>query len=307
MPAYVARRLFFSIFVLWGAVTVIFIVVRFAPGDPAVVMLGPTATAEQLASARERYGLDDSLLVQYGIYLQNVIQLDFGQSFRLGGDAFGHVLDRIPATLRLGAVAMGLILLLSFPLGVFAALRNGGIVDRTISTVSLTGQSLPNFWVGIVLILIFARTFGVLPSAGDATWRHLVLPAITLALPFLSVLIRLVRGGLLEVMNEDYVRTARSKGLSERLVVWVHAVRNALIPVVTVAGLQLGQLLGGAVIVETVFSWPGIGRLLVDAISNRDYTVVQATVFFIASLFVLINLAVDVLYGYLDPRVRVGE
>lgn len=305
MTTYIARRLLFSLFVMWGAVTVIFLVVRVVPGDPVTIMLGPTATSEQIAAAQERLGLTDSLPAQYLTYLQAVLRLDFGDSFRLGGSAFGHVLNRVPATFRLAAVSMVLVVVISFPLGVAAALRPGRILDRAITLFSLVGQSLPTFWVGIVLILVLSRNLQFFPSAGDGTWRHLILPSVTLALPFVSMMVRLIRGGLLEVMHEGYIQTARSKGLGERLVVWVHAVRNMLIPVVTVAGLQFGHLLGGAVIVETVFAWPGIGRLLVDAISNRDYTLVQGTIFLIAGIFVLLNLLVDIVYGFLDPRVRV--
>lgn len=307
MTAYILRRLFFAVFVMWGAVTVIFIIMRLVPGDPVTVLLGPTATLEQIAAAQARLGLDEPLLRQYWLFLLSVVQLDFGDSLRLGGNAMDIVFSRLPATIRLAIVAMTLTLVVSFPLGIAAALRPRGVLDRIISTLSLAGQSIPNFWIGIMLILLMARTLRILPSGGDLSWRHYILPAITLALPFLSVLVRLIRSGLLEVMHEGYIQTARSKGFFERVVVFRHGVRNMLIPVVTVAGLQLGSLLGGTVIVETVFAWPGVGRLLVDSISNRDYAVVQATIFLIAGSFVLVNLVVDVLYGYLDPRVRVGE
>lgn len=307
MTGYVARRLFFAVFVLWGAVTVIFLVIRLIPGDPVTVMLGPTATVEQVAAAKQRYGLDEPFLTQYIVYLQNVARLDFGVSLRLGRTASGLVASRLPATARLAATSMAIALVVSFPLGIAAALRPRSIWDRIVSTASLVGQSAPTFWVGIMLILLFARRLQLLPSAGDDTWRHLIMPSVTLALPFISLLVRLIRSGLLEVLHEGYVQTARAKGLRESTVLIHHAVRNMLIPVVTVAGLQFGALLGGTVIVETVFAWPGVGRLLVNAIYNRDYAVVQAAIAVIAGIFVLINLAVDVLYGYLDPRVRVGE
>jgi peptide/nickel transport system permease protein len=307
VTAYVLRRLFFAVFVLWGAVTVIFIVMRLVPGDPVSVLLGPTATLEQIADAQERLGLAEPLPQQYLLFLQGVLRFDFGDSLRLGGEAMDVVLARLPATIQLGLVAMMLTLLLSFPLGIAAALKPRGLLDRFISTFSLAGQSIPNFWIGIMLILVMSRTLNLLPSGGNASWRHFIMPAVTLALPFLSVLVRLIRSGLLEVMNEGYIQTARAKGFRERVVIFRHGVRNMLIPVVTVAGLQMGSLLGGTVIVETVFAWPGVGRLLVDSISNRDYAVVQATIFLIAATFVLLNLLVDVLYGYLDPRVRVGD
>lgn len=307
MPAYVARRLFFAIFVLWGAVTIIFLIIRLVPGDPALVMLGPDATSDQIQAVRERMGLDQPLIVQYIQYLRSVLVLDFGESFRMRMGAMDLVASRAPASAQLAITALSLSLLIGIPLGVLAALKPHSILDRVITTGSLFTQSLPNFWVGIVLILVFARTLELLPSSGNASWQHLILPSVTLALPFLAILVRLVRSGLLEIIHENYVRTARSKGFTERVVIFRHATRNALIPVVTVVGLQFAALLSGTVIVETVFAWPGIGRLLIDSIYNRDYAVVQACVFVIAAMFVLLNLLVDVLYGYLDPRVRITE
>ncbi|NED98216.1 ABC transporter permease [Phytoactinopolyspora alkaliphila] len=306
MGAYVARRLFFSIFVLWGAVSVIFLVLRLVPGDPALILLGPDANPSQIAALRERMGLDEPMLVQYAIYMRDVVQLDFGTSFRFGTDAMQHVLDHVPNSAQLALTSVGLALVIGFPLGIIAALKANSVVDRIISVFSLATQSLPNFWVGIVFILVFARGLQILPSYGQGTWQHLVLPSITLALPFLAILVRLTRSGLLEVIHEGYVQTARAKGLRERVVIFPHALRNALIPVVTVIGLQFGALLGGAVIVETVFAWPGVGRVLIESISHRDYGVVQAAILLIAAIFVFTNLVVDLLYGYLDPRVRLA-
>jgi ABC-type dipeptide/oligopeptide/nickel transport system permease component len=306
MGAYVVRRLFFSLFVLWGAVTIIFVVLRLVPGDPAYIMLGPDADQAQVAVLRAQLGLDQSLIQQYATYLANVVHLDFGESFRLNADSMSLVLQRVPATIQLATTALLLSLLIGLPLGVIAALRAHSWVDRAISVFSLMGQSTPSFWLGIVLILVFARGLKVLPSAGSGSWAHLVLPTITLALPFLAILVRLTRSGLLEVVHEGYVQTARAKGLSEGIVVLVHAMRNALIPIVTVVGLQFGALLGGTVIVETVFAWPGVGRLLIDSIGRRDYGVVQASILLVATIFVLINLLVDLLYGFLDPRVRLA-
>lgn len=306
MGAYVVRRLFFSLFVLWGAVTIIFVVLRLVPGDPAYIMLGPDADQAQVAALRAQLGLDQSLIQQYATYLANVVHLDFGESFRLNADSMSLVLQRVPATIQLATAALVLSLLVGLPLGVIAALRAHTWVDRTISVFSLMGQSTPSFWLGIVLILVFARGLKVLPSAGSGTWAHLVLPTITLALPFLAILVRLTRSGLLEVVHEGYVQTARAKGLGEGIVILVHAMRNALIPIVTVVGLQFGALLGGTVIVETVFAWPGVGRLLIDSIGRRDYGVVQASILLVATIFVLINLLVDLVYGFLDPRVRLA-
>ncbi|TCC28617.1 nickel ABC transporter permease [Kribbella sindirgiensis] len=306
MGAYVVRRLFFSLFVLWGAVTIIFVVLRLVPGDPAYIMLGPDADQAQVAALRAQLGLDQSLIQQYATYLANVVHLDFGESFRLNADSMSLVLQRVPATIQLATTALLLSLLIGLPLGVIAALRAHSWVDRAISVFSLMGQSTPSFWLGIVLILVFARGLKVLPSAGSGSWAHLVLPTITLALPFLAILVRLTRSGLLEVVHEGYVQTARAKGLGEGIVVLVHAMRNALIPIVTVVGLQFGALLGGTVIVETVFAWPGVGRLLIDSIGRRDYGVVQASILLVATIFVLINLLVDLLYGFLDSRVRLA-
>ncbi|TCO26451.1 peptide/nickel transport system permease protein/oligopeptide transport system permease protein [Kribbella steppae] len=306
MGAYVVRRLFFSLFVLWGAVTIIFVVLRLVPGDPAYIMLGPDADQAQVDALRAQLGLDHSLIQQYATYLANVVHLDFGQSFRLNADSMSLVLQRVPATIQLASTALLLSLLIGLPLGVIAALRANSWVDRSISVFSLMGQSTPSFWLGIVLILVFARGLQVLPSAGSGTWSHLVLPTITLALPFLAILVRLTRSGLLEVVHEGYVQTARAKGLGEGIVILVHALRNALIPIVTVVGLQFGALLGGTVIVETVFAWPGVGRLLIDSIGRRDYGVVQASILLVATIFVFINLLVDLLYGFLDPRVRLA-
>jgi peptide/nickel transport system permease protein len=306
MGAYVVRRLFFSIFVLWGAVTIIFVVLRLVPGDPAYIMLGPDADQAQVDALRAQLGLDHSLAQQYATYLTNVVHLDFGQSFRLSTDSMTLVMQRVPATIQLASTALLLSLLIGLPLGVIAALKANTWIDRTISVFSLLGQSTPSFWLGIVMILVFARNLQVLPSSGSGTWAHLVLPTVTLALPFLAILVRLTRSGLLEVVHEGYVQTARAKGLAEGGVILVHALRNALIPIVTVVGLQFGALLGGTVIVETVFAWPGVGRLLIDSISKRDYGVVQAAILLVAAIFVLINLLVDLLYGFLDPRVRLA-
>lgn len=306
MAAYTLRRVGYAVFVVWGAITIIFIVMRFVPGDPASAILGPSATQAQIGAMRTRLGLDDPLPVQYGRFIVRAAQLDFGNSYRLGGPAIDHVLSRLPATLMLAVSSTLFAVLIGFPLGVLAARRQGSLLDRIVGRASLVGQALPTFWTGIMLILVFARVLRLLPSAGATSWQHLVLPTVALGLPFMSIVVRLARSGLLDVLNEDYVRVARSKGLPERLVVYRHAVRNMLLPVVTIVGLQLGTLVGGAVIVETVFAWPGVGRLLIDAIQNRDFTVVQAATAMIATVFVAMNLLVDLTYTWLDPRVRVS-
>ena len=304
MAAYILRRIFYAVFVLWGALTIIFMVVRILPGDPASLMLGAGATEEEVAALKEELGLDASLPEQYVTFIGDAVRLDFGESLWLNRPVLTSVNERIAATGRLALAAMVIALLVSFPLGILAALRQRTFVDYLVSVVSLIGQSVPSFWLGIMLILLFARQLQWLPSAGSQTWQHLILPAVTLALPLVGVLTRLVRSGLLEVMHEDYIRTARAKGLAPPNVLTRHAMRNMLIPVVTVIGIQLGNLLGGAVIVETVFGWPGIGRLLVDAIFQRDYPLVQAAILIITATFTLINLLVDISYVYLDPRIR---
>ncbi len=296
----------FSIFVLWGALTIVFLAVRAAPGDPAQMMLGTDATIQEVAALRARLGLDRPLLVQYAAYLGQAAQLDLGRSLRLDMPAVQAIWERIGETGRLALTAMLIAVGVSFPLGIAAAPRPRSAVDGVVSVVSLLGQSIPAFWVGIMFILLFARYLRLLPSGGSESWAHLVLPSITLALPLVGVLTRLVRSGMLDVLDEDYVRTARAKGLTPRSVLVRHALLNMLIPVITVMGLQLGHLLGGAVIVETVFAWPGVGRLLVEAIGNRDYPLVQATILFITAGFVLINFLVDLSYGVIDPRVRLG-
>jgi peptide/nickel transport system permease protein len=306
MTPYLLRRLTLSLFVLWGAVTIVFAAIRLAPGDPAQTMLGATASAEDVSALRARLGLDQPMPVQYGRYLLQAARLDLGDSLRLGQPVAAAIAERIPQTVRLTALAMAIAVVLSFPMGIAAAVGWGKPIDRAISLLSLLGQSVPNFWLGIMLILIFARQLRLLPSGGADTWQHLVLPATTLALPLVGILTRLIRSGLLDVLHEDYIRTAHAKGLRSRTVMTRHALVNMLIPVITVLGLQVGQLLGGAVIVESVFAWPGVGRLLIEAIGNRDYPLVQGAILFITSGFLLINIVVDLSYGYLDPRIRIA-
>jgi len=307
MTSYLIKRIFYSLFVLWGAVSIVFIVLRLVPSNPVVMQLGADSTDEQRAALAAEMGLDQPVIVQYWNFLVDAVQLDFGSSYRLQQDALPLVLERLPATLELAGAALILALLVGIPLGMIAALNVNRMPDRIVSTLSLTGQSLPPFWIGIVLILVFARFFNVLPSGGTGSILHIVLPAFTLAFPFLAILTRMTRNGLLEVLGEGYIQTARSKGLKERIVIAPHAIRNALIPLITVVGVQFGILLAGSVVVETVFSWPGIGRMLIDAINMRDYDLVQAAVLVIAIGFVAINLIVDLLYVYLDPRVRITK
>jgi peptide/nickel transport system permease protein len=304
MFTYVLRRLGQAVVVVFGVVTVIFVVVRLVPGDPAALLLGPAATTDEIDALRTRLGLDQPLFVQYGRYLWDAVQLDFGTSYVTGQPATVAVAERLGATAYLAVAALLVTLLVSIPLGVVAARRAGLFADRFVSSTSLALQAMPNFWVGIVLILLLARAVHLFPPAGNTQPLSVVLPAVTLALPFIGIMVRLLRGSLLETMSQGFIQTARAKGLPERVVFYKHAMRNSLIPVVTIAGLELGALLGGGVVVEVVFAWPGIGRLLVTAIEGRDFAVVQAAVAFMAVAFVVANLLVDILYAYLDPRIR---
>jgi len=305
MSRYLTTRLGYSLFVLWGALTIIFLVIRIVPGDPAAMMVGPGGTEDDVDALRDRLGLNESIPVQYGRYLGDVARMDFGDSLWLNRPVASEVASRVAATARLAGAAALIGIVISFPLGIAAALKRGSPLDGLISVVSLLGQSVPSFWLGIMLILVFARQLQVLPSSGSSGWSHLILPSVTLAMPLIGVLTRLVRSGLLDVLYEDYIRTARAKGLTSRSVLLRHAMRNMMIPVITVIGLQLGNLLGGAVIVETVFGWPGVGRMLVDAINQRDYPLVQVAILFITFSFIVINLLVDLSYGLLDPKIRV--
>lgn len=304
MVTYVAKVLAHSIVVMWGVVTIVFVILRLLPGDPADLLLGPQAPPEAIAAVNKQLGLDQPIFIQYVTYLWGVLRLDFGTSFILGGSAMGHTLDRMPYTALISLTAMTLAVIVSVPFGIAAARRPNSTLDRTVSAMSLFAQSVPQFWIGLMFILVFARTLRILPAGGANDWTSLILPTITLALPFLGLLVRLVRGSLLEVLDLGYIQMARAKGLNENTVIYQHAFRNTLIPLVTVGGLQLGSILGGAVIVETVFAWPGVGSLLVNSIFNRDFAVVQSTVILLAVIFIGLNLIVDILYGYLDPRVR---
>ncbi|WP_327581279.1 ABC transporter permease [Nonomuraea sp. NBC_00507] len=304
MMRVIVQRLLVGVLVMWGAASLIFLIVRVAPGDPVTIMLGPDASREQVAELTARLGLDQPLLTQYFGYLADVVRLDFGDSYRLNALAMEAVTERLPATADLMLASTAIAVVLGLTLGLVAGGRPGGVVDRAVSASAIALQSFPTFWVGIMLILAFALALRLLPSAGAGSPAHLILPAVTLALPFTAVVARLTRSSVAETMREPYIQTARSKGLTERQVLLGHALRNSLIPVVTVVGLHMGGLMGGAVIVENVFAWPGLGSLVVDAVSNRDYAVVQAATFLIAGIVMVFNLVADLLYSQLDPRIR---
>ena len=303
MRTFLFRRLLQSLVVLFGVSFVVFAILHLT-GDPALVLLPPDASSEDVRRFREVMGFNDPFFVQYGRFLKGALQGDFGQSVRHGEPAFSLVLERMPATFELAGAALALALCLAIPAGIVSAVRRNTALDYLATVVALFGQSLPTFWLGIMLILLFSVQFHLLPSSGRGTLEHLILPAVTLGLFTTARITRLTRSGMLEVLNQDYIRTARAKGVSDPPVVWKHALKNAAIPIVTIVGIELGTLLGGSVITETIFAWPGVGRLSVQAIANRDYPVVQAAVFLLASTFVLVNLLVDVVYTYLDPRIR---
>ena len=305
MPSFLLRRLLHALFVVWGVVTVVFFLVRLT-GDPAAFLVDQTATQEEIAHVRRLLGMDRPLLAQYADFLRAVPRGDFGTSIRDKRPAMTMVLEHFwPATVELSLAALVLSTVLAIPLGVLSATHRNGALDHLSRVASLFLQSMPAFWLGLMLILLFAVMLGgLLPAFGSGTLRHLLLPALTLAAAPLAQNVRLIRSGMLEVLQQDYVRTARAKGVAERGVVYRHALRNAAIPVITVTGLSLGFMLSGAIVVETVFSWPGMGRLIVQAVPGRDFPVIQAGVFVFALVFVGINLVVDVLYSVVDPRVR---
>jgi ABC-type dipeptide/oligopeptide/nickel transport system permease component len=289
--------------VLLGVSFVVFFIL-FLTGDPAAVLLPPEASAEDIRLFRERMGFDDPFFVQYGRFLAGALRGSFGESIRHGEPAFDLVVERMPATFELAGAALLIALCLAIPAGIVSAVRRNSVLDYVATVVALLGQSMPTFWLGIMLILFFSVQLQWLPSSGRGELRHLILPAITLGLFTTARITRLTRSGMLEVLNQDYIRTARAKGVRERAVVARHALRNALIPIVTIVGLQIGHLVGGAVITEYIFGIPGVGRLVVDAIFARDYPLTQGVVMFTACGFLAVNLAVDVLYAYLNPRIR---
>jgi peptide/nickel transport system permease protein len=305
MRSFLARRLLHAVFVVWGVVTVVFFLVRLT-GDPTFFLVDQSATQEEIAHMRAFLGLDRPLVVQYVEFVGAAVRGDFGASIREKRPAMRMVMEHFwPATVELAAAALVLSTVLAVPLGVVSATHRGRVADHLSRIASLFLQSMPRFWLGIMLILLFAVVLGgLLPAYGSGSVKHLILPAIALAAAPLAQNVRLIRAGMLEVLAQDYVRTARAKGVVEWGVIYRHALRNAALPVITVTGLSLGFMLSGAIIIETVFAWPGMGRLIVQAVPGRDFPVIQAGVFVFALVFVGINLIVDVLYTVADPRVR---
>lgn len=306
MIAYVARRLLSVIPVLLGVSVLVFSVMQLIPGDPAEMVAGENASEEDIANIRRQLGLDRPVHEQYFSFIGNAIKLDFGTSTRSKRPVIDELKQRLPATAELAVASMAFAAVTGLSIGIFAATRPNSIWDNLVMLLAISGVSMPTFWMGIMLILLFPVTLGVLPTSGRGGLDHLVLPALTLGSTSAAIIARQTRSAMLEVMGLDYIRTARAKGLAEGVVIWRHALRNAMITTITILGLQFGFLLGGAAITETVFAWPGVGRLVVDAIKFRDFPVVQATVLVLATMFVIVNLIVDMLYVALDPRIEVG-
>lgn len=304
MTQYIIRRLLITLLVLLGITIIIFTMVRLIPGDPAIVMSGQDATKEQIELVRARLGLDKHPVEQYFIFAGNLLQGDMGVSTRTGLPVTKEIMHRLPNTVLLATAAMLIAIVLGISAGIVAGIKQYSVFDYLSMLLALFGLSMPVFWLGLMLMLLFSIKLGWFPATGADSLKHLILPAFTLGVASTAIIARMTRSSMLEVIRLDYVRTARAKGLTERLVILRHALKNALIPVVTVIGLQMGILLGGTVLTEIVFAWPGIGRLLVEAILARDYPVVQGVVLVIAAMFIVVNLVVDIIYVYLDPRIR---
>jgi peptide/nickel transport system permease protein len=304
MLAYAARRIVMTIPVLLGVATLVFALIHLVPGDPAEAMLGESAPAAELAELRTRLGLDRPLLVQYQSFVTGLLSGNLGTSFRYNTPVAREIGQRLGRTAELAVAAMAVAVLIALPLGVIGGLFRGTALDHVTTTMSLVGVSMPNFWLGPLLAIVFAVTLGWLPVSGTGTTAHLILPAVTLGAALAAILARMTRATLIDELRELYVLAARARGASRARAVVVHALRNSLIPVVTIIGLQLGAVLTGTIITETIFAWPGVGRLLIQAISFRDYPLVQGCILFIAVTYVTMNLLVDLAYGWLDPRIR---
>lgn len=297
---------------VWIGISLLaFLLANLTPGDPARLVLqrelGHQPDAVQVAEARERMGLNDPLPVRYFHWLTNAVHGDLGDSYRNGKPVLDSLTERFPATLRVAMLGLSLSVLVAFPLGIFAAVFRQHTIDHFSRVLALAGAAMPSYWVAYLLILFFSVRLGWLPVAGSSTWKHMILPALTLGVGGSASLMRVVRSEMLENLGQDYVRTARSKGLTSSTVVIRHALRNALLPVTTILGMRLAGMLGGAVIVETIFNWPGVGKLVVDAIFDRDYPMIQGFVVFMGTMTLLINLVVDIGYGFIDPRVRPNQ
>jgi len=304
MRTYIAKRILLSIPVVFGVAFIVFAMVRAIPGDPAQVIGGQAATPEYIAALRKDLGLDRPVVVQFGGYLSSIARGDFGRSIRSNAPVTEELWARLPNTFQLTMASMVVATVVGVGAGIVSAIRPYSLLDAAVMVFALAGLSMPIFWSGLMMMLVFSIILGWFPPVGTGSLAHLVLPSVTLGMTSAAIIARMTRSSMLEVLRADYVRTARAKGQVERLVVGRHAFKNALIPVITVIGLQTGTLLSGAVLTESVFAWPGVGRLLVEGILTRDYPVVQGSVMVVALVFVFVNLAVDVLYALVDPRIH---
>ena len=307
MVSYLLHRMTGALLVIFGVTAIVFLLIHLVPGDPVEVMLGESASLADREALRIALGLDRPVLVQFSGYLEGLLHLDLGTSFHYRQPVSDLLLDRLPATGLLAAATLAVSLVMAFPLGVIAAIRRNTAWDTGAMSFSMLGVSIPNFWLGPILILVFSLWLGWFPVSGRSGFASVVLPALTLGTGLAAVLSRMVRSSMLEVLGEDYMRTARAKGLAPYRVVLKHGLRNALLPVITLLGLQLGALLAGAVITETVFSWPGVGLLTIESIQTRDYPVLQACVLLISVAYVFVNLLTDIVYAWIDPRIRLGS
>lgn len=329
----IKRRLLGAIPVIIGVSIIIFTLIHLAPGDPVQLLLADMATQEDIERTRAEWGLDKPLPFQYWEYIKKAIRGDFGKSLKFGEPVVNLILERLPATMELAIVSLLISLSIAIPIGILSAIKHNSLWDHAGMTFALMGASLPNFWLGIMLIFIMGGYFNILPVSGridygikiktithlylldsllTGNWqaffnilKHIIMPALTLGAALAGIVTRITRSGMLEVIRQDYITTARAKGLGEKTVIWKHSFRNALITIITILGLQLGALLSGSIIIETVFSWPGIGSLLIQAITTRDYKLVQGVVFFFSIMYILINFLVDLLYSLIDPRVKI--
>ena len=305
LGAFLAYRFVRALVALWLVSTVVFVVMRLS-GDPVPLLLPPDAPTSEIFRVRHELGLDRPLIVQYAVFLGDVVHGDFGRSIHFHQPAMAVAFGYLPATFELGVAAFLIAIIFALPIGILSAVRRDSGLDRAAMGLALFGQSAPTFFLGVLFILVFSLRLNLFPTSGRGGWAHLVLPAATLGAFAMASIARITRSAMLEVLRTDFVRTARAKGAREAAVVLKHTLKNAALPIITITGLQLGTLLGGAVVTETVFAWPGMGRLAIQSIYNRDYPVVQSAVFIAAVLFIAINLTLDVMYGVLDPRVREG-
>lgn len=304
MIRYILIRIMYAIPTLIGAMIVMFILIRMLPGDPARLIAGPEALEQDVERIREQLGLNKPLYIQFIDYMSSILRGDFGVSLKYGTPVIKEIMARLPYTIVLAIVAEAIAVSISLPLGVLSALNPRSRLSYMISTLSLVGASVPIFWIGLIFIYIFAVNFRWLPSSGADSPRHLILPAVTLALLLIGNLTRITRASVIDVLGSNHVITAVSKGLAPGIILIRHVLRNAFIPIITIIGIQTGALLGGAVVTETVFAWPGIGSLLVDSLFYRDYPLAQGIILFIVFVFITINILIDILYAYIDPRIR---